>query len=313
MTLASDRPLVSVVIIFLNAERYISEAIDSVRGQTYPRWELLLVDDGSTDSSSAIAKRNAAADPDRVRYLEHPGHVNRGAAAARNLGIRNAAGNLVAFLDSDDVWMPEKLQEQVAIMLSHPEIAMVCGAAKYWTSWSAAGDERSDRVVPTGGSQDQVSHPPSLLLQLYPLGKGAAPCPSDLMLRRGPLLQVQGFEEHFVGPLQLYEDQAFLTKVYLAAPIYISSATWLLYRLHDDSCMARVKRDGQHHAVRQYFLSWLDRYLVDRRIADPAILDALRRARRPYESRLRQLAVLPGRAFHAAARRAQRVLAGERT
>jgi glycosyltransferase involved in cell wall biosynthesis len=311
MSPASDHPLVSVIIIFLNAERYISEAIESVRGQTYPHWELLLVDDGSTDSSSAIAKRNAAADPDRIRYLEHPGHINRGMPAARNLGIREAAGTLVTFLDSDDVWTPEKLHQQVAIMSSHPEIGMVCGAAKYWTSWSDPNGKHSDRVVPTGGSQDEVSYPPSLLLQLHPLGKGAAPCPSDLMLRREILLQVQGFEEHFVGALQLYEDQAFLAKIYLTAPVYISSATWLLYRLHADSCMARVKRDGKYHVVRRYFLEWLDRYLADRCVADPAILDALRRARQPYENSLSHLFTLPRRAIHAVAKRTRRALAAE--
>lgn len=305
----SDRPLVSVIIIFLNAERFITEAIDSVRAQTYPNWEMLLVDDGSTDSSTAIAKRNALADPDRIRYLEHAGHVNRGMSATRNLGIREAAGELVTFLDSDDVWLPDKLQQQVAIMLSQPQVGMVCGAAKYWTSWSASDGDRSDRVVPTGGSQDEVSYPPSLLPQLYPLGKGATPCPSDLMLRREILLQVQGFEEHFVGPLQLYEDQAFLAKIYLTAPVYTSSATWLLYRLHADSCVAKVKRDGDYHNVRQYYLKWLEGYLAGRDVADPAIRDALRRARRPYQSN--RLVALPRRAIRAVIERTWRALAPE--
>ena len=304
-----DHPLVSVIIIFLNAERFITEAIDSVRTQTYTHWELLLVDDGSTDSSTIIARREAAADPDRVRYLEHPGHVNRGMSATRNLGIRKAAGQLIAFLDSDDVWLPDKLQQQVAIMMAQPTVGMVCGAAKYWSSWSAAGGDRSDRVVPTGGPQDEVSRPPSLLLQLYPLGKGATPCPSDLMLRRETLLQVQGFEEHFTGPLQLYEDQAFLAKFYLSASVYTSSATWLLYRLHVDSCVAKVKRDGDYHDVRRYFLKWLDGYLASRGVADPAILDALRRARRPYERN--RLAALPGRAIRAVVKRTWRALAPE--
>jgi glycosyltransferase involved in cell wall biosynthesis len=283
MTPASRPPLVSVIVIFLNAERFIDEAIDSVLRQTYAHWELLLVDDGSTDASTGIAKRYAEADPGRVRYLEHPGHINRGMSASRNLGIREAAGELVAFLDSDDVWMPEKLQQQVAIMLANPEIGMVCGAANYWTSWSDMGGGQPDRVVPTGGPQDQVSYPPSLLLLLYPLGKGVSPCPSDLMLRREILLQVRGFEEQFVGLYHLYEDQAFLAKVYLVSPVYISSAMWLLYRQHSDSCVASVKREGKHHAVRRYFLVWLARYLADRRVADPAILDALKRAQRPYK------------------------------
>ncbi len=105
---ANDRPSVSVIIIFLNAERFFEEAIASVFAQTYDRWELLLVDDGSTDASTAIARRYARRYPDRVRYLEHPDHSNRGASSSRNLGVQHARGAYIAFLDSDDVWLPRK-------------------------------------------------------------------------------------------------------------------------------------------------------------------------------------------------------------
>lgn len=88
----SEAPLVSVVTIFLDAERFIEEAIESVFAQTYDRWELLLVDDGSTDRSRDVARRYAARYPSRVRYLEHPGHQNRGMSPSRNLGIAHAAG-----------------------------------------------------------------------------------------------------------------------------------------------------------------------------------------------------------------------------
>ena len=75
---ASREDLVSVVMIFRNAERWFDEAIDSVLAQTHPALELLLCDDGSTDTSTATARRRAAEEPDRVRYLEHPGHAHRG-------------------------------------------------------------------------------------------------------------------------------------------------------------------------------------------------------------------------------------------
>src|SRR5262249_12649286 len=87
-TLADRRkPLVSIIIPFLNAEKFIRDAIDSVLPQTYDNWELLLVDDGSTDTSTEITRRCAAQHPVKVRYLEHSGHQNRGACASRNLGI----------------------------------------------------------------------------------------------------------------------------------------------------------------------------------------------------------------------------------
>src|SRR5215471_21165350 len=91
-------PLVSIILIFLNGERFIRQAIDSVFCQTYQNWELLLCDDGSTDSSSQIACELAQLHPGRVRYLEHESHQNRGMSAARNLGIRHAQGEFIALL-----------------------------------------------------------------------------------------------------------------------------------------------------------------------------------------------------------------------
>src|SRR5215211_6343875 len=112
----STKPLVSVVIPFLNAERFIQEAIESVFAQTYDNWELLLVDDGSNDGSTRIALEYAERNSGRVRYLQHPGHRNRGVSASRNLGISSARGEYIAFLDADDVWLPHKLEQQVEIL-----------------------------------------------------------------------------------------------------------------------------------------------------------------------------------------------------
>ena len=90
----TSKPLVSGIIIFL-AEQFIQSAIENVFAQTYEQWELLLVDDGSTDGSTEIAQRYAAQNPEKVRYLEHDGHENRGMSAARNLGISNAKGEYI--------------------------------------------------------------------------------------------------------------------------------------------------------------------------------------------------------------------------
>jgi glycosyltransferase involved in cell wall biosynthesis len=104
-----DKPVVSIVVIFLNAEQFIREAIESAFAQTYKCWELLLVDDGSADGSKAIAHQYAALYPERVLYLEHHDHQNRGMSASRNLGVSHARGKYIAFLDADDVWLPHKL------------------------------------------------------------------------------------------------------------------------------------------------------------------------------------------------------------
>src|SRR5262245_30409625 len=121
----ASEPKVSVVMIFFNAERFIGEAIDSILAQTYSSWELMLVDDGSADGSTEIAKSYARRYPAKIVYLEHEQHRNQGMSASRNLGIHYCTGKHIAFLDSDDVWLPHKLERQVAIIESQPETAMV--------------------------------------------------------------------------------------------------------------------------------------------------------------------------------------------
>src|SRR5689334_20378787 len=128
-------PVVSVIMIFLNGERFLLEAVRSVLQQTYQSWEILLVDDGSTDASTEIARRFALDSPERIRYLEHAQHANRGMSASRNLGMRYARGAYLAFLDADDIWLPAKLEKQVAILEAHPEAAMAYGPLYFWSEW----------------------------------------------------------------------------------------------------------------------------------------------------------------------------------
>jgi len=105
--------LVSIIMPCYNMEHYVARSIASVQAQTYPRWELLVADDGSTDKSREIITKLAQQDP-RIRpvFLEK----NGGIAAARNAALERAAGRYLAFLDSDDLWEPEKLAVQLAFM-----------------------------------------------------------------------------------------------------------------------------------------------------------------------------------------------------
>ena len=106
-------PLVSVIMPSFNAERYIAESIDSVMAQTVEDLELIVVDDGSSDATAAVAAARQRRDP-RIRLF--PQNANRGPAYARNVGIGHARGEMIAFLDSDDAWRPDKTEKQVAAM-----------------------------------------------------------------------------------------------------------------------------------------------------------------------------------------------------
>lgn len=113
----SDRQNVSVIIPTYNYGRFIERAIRSVLNQTYQDYEIIVVDDGSTDNTEDVVKRIGN---DRIRYINHV--TNKGGNAARNSGIRAATGEYIAFLDSDDEWLPEKLDKQIHLFANSAEM-----------------------------------------------------------------------------------------------------------------------------------------------------------------------------------------------
>ena len=271
-------PLVSVVLCFFNEKIFLKEAVESVFAQTYTRWELILVDDGSSDESVDIAKAYATRYPEKVAYVDHDYHQNRGLSASRNAGIRRTKGAYVAFLDADDVWLPDKIASQLDIFASNPEVTVVLEASLYWNSW---GDKNKNDVMIPVGAAAGTYRPPRLMLELYPLGPGAAPCPSGIMIRRTAMRRCM-FEELFRGILQMYEDQAFLSKVYLRETVYVSPACHNKYRQRPASLVSAVHESGNYHKVRNYYLYWFRDYLHGQPVRYRAVERLLRKAQMPY-------------------------------
>jgi glycosyltransferase involved in cell wall biosynthesis len=279
------RPLVSIVVIFLNEAKFIEEAIASILAQTYDHWELFLVDDGSTDKSSWIAQHYAQRLPEKIHSLEHPGHSNRGMSASRNLGISQASGKYVSFLDADDVWMPQKLEQQVLCLESHPEAALVCGRAQWWYSWSGSlEDSDRDFIQQLNVPLNTVVKPPTLFLSFLQ-DEEASLC--DVMVRRDILESVGGYEDSFKG---LYEDQAFHSKLCLSYPVFVASDCWYRYRQHPDSCCYVSDSIEQWSAARLTFLNWVEQHASMHTVHQPEILQAIQKElfpfRHPFLSRL---------------------------
>lgn len=254
------KPLVTVVIIFLNAGPFIEEAIASVEAQTYPRWELALVDDGSTDKSTAIARARAERDPSRYFYVEHEGHGNRGMSASRNAGIARGTGKYVALLDADDVWAPGKLAEQVAMLEARPDVAMVYGPGENWYSWHPATAELGKDYVQSLGLPDgHVGKPPALVGH-YLKHPGTTPGICSVLVRREAWERAGGFVESFRG---MFEDQAFYLKLALRERILVSARCWFRYRQHFASCCNVAGRSGKYLGARRAFLDWVEGYLKE--------------------------------------------------
>ncbi|MEQ9620231.1 MAG: glycosyltransferase [Deltaproteobacteria bacterium] len=281
----NDKPLVSITIPFLNAEKFIEGAIQSIFAQTYENWELLLVDDGSTDHSTQIALDYAEKYPGKVFYFEHDQHKNRGLSATRNLGIQHAKGKYIALLDSDDVWLPFKLEEQVEILELIPEAAMVYGASEYWYSWTNRPEDIDrDYIEESGIDAPGLIQPPKLLT-LALESKAPTPCPSDILLRKEILEHVGGFEESFDSFRAMFEDQAFLAKIYLSAPVYVSNQCWDRYRQHRGSIVHKVNKAGKNHKAGLFYLTWLEEYFLRQGIKDDELWKALRIKQESYKNK----------------------------
>lgn len=137
--------MVSIVMPAYNAEKYIEQSIKSVLEQTYTDYELIIVDDCSTDGTARVVEKMAAGDS-RIVFLK--AEKNAGVSAARNLAISRAAGEWIAFLDSDDLWAPDKLEKQLSFMAANP------GARLTYTASAFIDDEGNPysyvmRVTPT--------------------------------------------------------------------------------------------------------------------------------------------------------------------
>jgi glycosyltransferase involved in cell wall biosynthesis len=291
-------PLVSIITPFLNTKKYFEECIESVLKQTYNNWELMLVDDGSSDGSTEIAKHYAGKYPDKIFYLEHENHQNRGASASRNLGIRTSKGRFIAFLDSDDIYMPRKLEDQVALLQSQPGAGMLYAATEYWYSWSGLPeDSQKDFVWKSFGVEPDTLVPPPDLLTMFLQDGGTVPCMGSVLVRREAIESVGGWENVF---RYIYTDQVFHAKICFNWPVFVASGCWDKYRQHPDSSCHIVVKTNQSIQARLNYLTWLEQYLVENGgNKNRRLWAAFRKAMRPYKHKyLHKLLLLKGAAIN---------------
>jgi glycosyltransferase involved in cell wall biosynthesis len=219
-------------------------------------------------------------------------------SASRNLGIQAARGECIAFLDADDVYLPGKLEHQLAALRAHPDAGVVFGPTVHWWSWTGdAADAARDTVRRTGASPDTLVPAPELV-RAYLQRRADTPATCGVLLRRSAVESVGGFDARF---LDLYEDQAFFFKLLLAHSAYVEAQAWDRYRRHPQAmCEVRI-RDGVHAddysatAPRRRFLEWLEGYFEDSDVRDPELRRLLARELWPYRHS-RQQRVLDGAA-----------------
>jgi glycosyltransferase involved in cell wall biosynthesis len=254
----SAPPRVSVVTTFLDPPAaFFREAIDSVMSQTFRDWELLLVNDGSGDESTRIAQEYEAREP-RIRLLGHEGHAHRGMGASRNLAFRHARGEYIAFLDADDVWLPDKIERQIPVLELWPEAGLTYWNTLSWYSWTnAPADRGRDRTRNLGLPLDRLLSPP-LAIVYYLQGRADIPVIGSVLARRSAIESVGGFEDEYTG---LYEDQVFYARMMLSHPIVVTTGWREKYRRHPRASTKLTRTSGGTYEEHRKYIEWLNGYL----------------------------------------------------
>ncbi|MBM4137171.1 MAG: glycosyltransferase family 2 protein [Nitrospira sp.] len=230
-------PRVSVIIPAYNSARYLLDAIDSVFAQTYKDLEVIVIDDGSTDNTKEILEPYM----DRIIFLQQ---VNSGPSKARNLGIQRSSGEYLAFLDADDIWFPEKLEKQVRLSDSMPEVGMVYTDAVF----SYADGSRSPHSwLSTFPKRTSGSIFESLLSACFIL------IPT-VMVRRECLIDVSYFRED----LKCWEGYDLWLKIAFVYPIEMIEDRLVVRRVHDKN-LFYSSIVNELHGLIQIYEGWLSR------------------------------------------------------
>jgi glycosyltransferase involved in cell wall biosynthesis len=181
--MTTETPLISVCMPVFNAERYVREAVESILSQTLGDFELLALDDGSTDGSLRILQRHAARDP-RIRLISRP---NKGLVTSLNELINQATGEFLARMDADDIAMPKRFEKQVDYLRSHPECVVV--GCRVWET-DADGDPVTE--YPTLSDHDEID---AFHFRLM----GPALLHPSVMMRRAAVLAIGGYRNFTVS------------------------------------------------------------------------------------------------------------------
>ncbi len=210
-------PLVTVITPAFNRAEYITEAVESVLGQSYPCIEFIVIDDGSSDGTFEILQKYEA--DKKLELLSHSNRENKGQSSALNLGLKAAKGKYIVILDSDDYLHEDKIRDQVAYLEAHPEVGMVYGQAM-------AVSENGQHLFPLPpDGHKETGDPNDLLLDCYMALPGGA------MVRSKVFQQAGFFEERF----RAGQDHDMVLRIAEIAPYTFLRGTVFFYRKHGES------------------------------------------------------------------------------
>ncbi|NKF51715.1 glycosyltransferase family 2 protein [Shewanella sp. WXL01] len=257
---------ISVVMPVYNVEKFVKQAIISVLEQTLTDFELLIVNDCATDNSLSICE--SFSDP-RIRIINHP--VNRGLAAARNTGIRHAIGRYVAFIDSDDLWHPTKLEKHAKHLDDNPKLGLSFSRSAFITF---DGEPMDFYQMPKLTDIDGAH-----LLCRNPVGNGSAP-----VLRRSALNDIR-FAHHGKQAYSCYFDEDFRQSEDIECWFRLITTTkWKMEGLPEPLTFYRLNHGGLSANLLKQLKSW-EQMVARARIYAPKVLAKHEQTARAYQLR----------------------------
>jgi len=209
---------VSVIIPNYNNACFLPECLDSVLSQTYQNFEIIIIDDGSQDGSHEILINYQSLHPEKIRYYWHPERKNKGVSSTLNLAIEKSTGEYIARIDSDDIWYPEKLQQQVPILDNHPEIDIVYSCSEFI--------DRSGKELPglEGKNITNSENPLASMLISFVTPQ------NTVVFRRKVFDQVGLFDESLI-----YSDWDLMVRIFSHYKAFFIDKPLAKYRIHDQT------------------------------------------------------------------------------
>jgi len=222
-------PLVSVVMTVYNAADFVMDAVESIQNQTYQNWELIVVNDGSSDKTKEILEKIAKTDK-RIKVINYV--KNRGASYASNLGLSHAKGQFIARMDADDISAPDRLERQVEFLQDHPKVIIVGGQCE---------------LIDRDGNSIGMKNFPTSHREIYDALYQYNPIQHPSLMINRKLLGKENITYH--TKVLLAHDLEILFKLAQYGRLANLSETVLLYRIHGDSLSLRNPKETFRHTL----------------------------------------------------------------
>jgi len=243
--------MVSIIIPCYNSGKYLSECIDSILFQDYTDFEIIIVNDCSSDNTSQIATNYAKVDI-RIKVTSTSDVQSMGASNARNKGFEISKGEYVVFLDSDDIWLPTSLKRLVNLIEEHNEVGWLIGNCIYFKDFRYNLDSyQYSKYDFEEGVYEKFE-----LLPKFIRNFNQTPSQGAAIIKRDVIIKIKGWENEFK---MTFTDQAFYSKILCETKTFVTYDYFLLYRNHEESSSMKSFRNGEFKKNEKIYFQWLIR------------------------------------------------------